>query len=189
MRHPRVALRRTNPWRREFRPLRGRCRPEAGAPRTSQPHPPERLRTENRLQRHVPHSTHGRERRSPDRHSGAPRRARRNPTAGTATNTESAPATCTCRRTSYCDMYPPSRLPLSDMYLPRDPLLRRVTRQPKPLQRHVSPAEPATATCDPSADAAPATCAPAGRATATCARPTDPASATCAPRRTRYCDM
>ena len=71
MRHPRVALRRANPWRWEFRPLRGRCRSETGAPlpsalradciftptgvpRTSRPHPPERLRTRNRLQRHVP---------------------------------------------------------------------------------------------------------------------------------------
>ena len=55
----------------EFRPLRGRCRSETGAPlpcalradciftptgvpRTSRPHPLERLRTHNRLQRHVP---------------------------------------------------------------------------------------------------------------------------------------
>ena len=162
--------------------------------------------------------------------------------AGTATSTESAPATCTCRRTSYCDMYPR-----------QDPLLRYVTRQPIPPQRHVPPAGPATATCDPSADPAPATCAsrrtgycdmwlasrpcssdmylprdrllrhvtgqptplqrhvlpagpatatctgqptplqrhvpPGGPATATCDGPADPSPATCTSRRTRYCDM
>ena len=205
------------------------------------------------LQRHVPQSTHGRERRSPDRHSGAPRRARRNPSrrdgyehrigssdmcppqdrllrhvpgqpmpapatcaaAGRATATcarpagcssatcapgESATATCTppadpasatcaTRRTGYCDMYPPSRMLFSDMCRPENRLLRHVTCQPIPPQRHVPPAGRPTATCDPSADTAPATCAPGESATATCDPPADPASATCASRRTCYCDM
>ena len=65
-------------------------------------------------------------------------------------------------------MYPANQPRSSDMYLPQDPLLRHVTRQTIPLQRHVPAAGPATATCD---------------------LPDDPASATCASRRTRYCDM
>ena len=127
----------------EFRPLRGRCRSETGAPlpsahradcifaptgvpRTSRSHPLERLRTHNRLQRHVP--------------PAGPATATCDPP------TDTAPATC-------------------------------------------ASAEPATATCDPSADTAPATCTPAEPAIATCTRSTDPATATCAPRRIGYCDM
>ena len=126
-----------------------------------------------------PGDTHGRERRSPAGTRGAPRRARRDSTRrhgwehgindrdlffpeATATctrPTSPAPATCTCRRTSYCDMYPAGRSRSSDMYAPEDLLLRHVTRQPTPLQRHVAPAGRPTATCDPSADTAPATCA------------------------------
>ena len=121
-----------------------------------------------------------------------------------------APATCDPRRTCYCDMYPANRPRSSDMCLPEDLLLRHVTRQPIPPQRHVPPAESATATCTrptdpgpatcssrttrycdmyPAADPAPATCAPRRTRDCACTRPADPAPATCASRRSRYCDM
>ena len=79
-----------------------------------------------------------------------------------------ASATCTPRRTRYCDMYPANRPCLSDMYHSQDGLLRHVTRQKIPPQRHVPPA---------------------GRATATCTRPTYPATETYDARRIGYCDM
>ena len=89
-------------------------------------------------------------------------------TATCARPAGSAPATCSSRRTGYCDMYPASRHRSSDMFAPEDRLLRHVPGRPAPLQRHIPPAGPATATC---------------------ARPAGPAPATCSSRRTRYCDM
>ena len=56
------------------------------------------------------------------------------------------------------------------MFLRQIPLLRHVRLQQTPLERHVPPSDPATATCPRSA-------------------PADPARATCSPVRPRYCDM
>ena len=77
-------------------------------------------------------------------------------------------ATCSPRRSGYCDMFAPSRPRYCDMFTPQIGLLRHGRTQPTPLLRHVHPAD---------------------RATATCSRPADPATATCSPRRSRYCDM
>ena len=76
------------------------------------------------------------------------------------------------------------------MCLPQDGLLRHVTRQPIPPQRHVPPQDPllrhVTSPTHGCPDATPKT---PGSTTATCNRPGDPATATCSSRRTRYCDM
>ena len=101
------------------------------------------------------------------------------PTATCTRPADPASATCASPRTTYCDMYPARRPRLSDMCIPQNHLLRHVPGPQTPPQRHVTPAGPATATCDPSADTASATCAPAGPATATCDPPTDAATATC----------
>ena len=79
-----------------------------------------------------------------------------------------ATATCSPRRSGYCDMFPSNRPRYCDMFTPQIPLLRHVPVQSTPLLRHVHPAD---------------------RASATCSRPADPATATCSPRRSGYCDM
>ena len=96
------------------------------------------------------------------------------------------PATATCsasNRSRYSDMFPPAdpRSRYCDMFASRQRHVPRLQRhvprsrycdmfglQPIPLERHVPPADPATATCSP---------------------PPDPATATCSPRRSGYCDM
>ena len=100
-----------------------------------------------------------------------------------------APATCISRGIGYCDMWLASRPRSSDMYLPRDRLLRHVTDPPTPLQRHVPAGGPATATCDGPATPLQRHVPPGGRATATCGGPADLAPATCTSRGTGYCDM
>ena len=81
---------------------------------------------------------------------------------------DTASATCSPDRSRYCDMFDSSRPRQSDMFPRQIPLLRHVRLQPTPPERHVLPADPATATCS---------------------TPADPARATCSPGRSGYCDM
>ena len=102
-----------------------------------------------------------------------PARATCSPGRDPATATCSAPAdparaTCSPGRPGYCDMFGSSR-PRSDMFPGR--LQRHVRLQPIPLERHVPPGRPASATCSDPADPARATCSPADPATATCSPP------------------
>ena len=98
------------------------------------------------------------------------------PSAGTA------PATCDPRRTTYCDMYPARRPRLSGMFLPQNHLLRHVTCQPIRLQRHVPPADTATATCAGPPNPPERHVPPADAPTATCGEPAESATATCSSR-------
>ncbi len=96
------------------------------------------------------------------------------------------------------------------MFPRQTPLLRHVRLQPVPLERHVPPPDPATATCSsgrsrycdmfprqtpllrhvrPQPVPLERHVPPPDPATATCSAPAGPARATCSPARPRYCDM